>query len=83
MVWSFYSQTYVMGTDTGVQTTCSGTFVDSGNVSGEYSNDDSFEITFCPDTTGNYIQLNFATFIVEGTPFDFLTVYEGTGLLVL
>ncbi|PSG87363.1 hypothetical protein C7H52_10795, partial [Aurantibacter aestuarii] len=77
-----FAQTYTMGdvtTGSGVQTTCSGTFVDSGGAGGNYSAGESFEVTFCPSTPGNYIQFDFSSFNVEGEPFDFLTFYEGIG----
>ena len=57
-----FAQTYTMGdvtTGSGVQTTCSGTFVDSGGAGGNYSASESFEVTFCPSTPGNYIQFDF------------------------
>ena len=43
----------------GTVTTCSDVFVDSGGLGGNYSSNENYEITICPDTAGNYIQLDF------------------------
>ena len=61
-----FSQTYVMGTDTGTITTCSGTFVDSGGASGTYSSNEDATITFCPTTAGDLIQIDFSSFNTQG-----------------
>ncbi len=61
-----FSQTYVMGTDTGTITTCSGTFVDSGGASGTYSSNEDTTITFCPTTAGDLIQIDFSSFNTQG-----------------
>ncbi|GAA0718947.1 hypothetical protein GCM10009430_17680 [Aquimarina litoralis] len=64
-------------TDTVTDNTCSGIFVDSGSVTGQYSNNETITYTLCPDTPGSSIVLNFTSFDVEDG-FDFLQVYEGT-----
>ena len=74
---SIQSQTYLMN-NTSVST-CSGTFYDSGGQLGTYLASETYVKTFCPSTPGNYIQLNFSMFDVEGEPFDYMTIYEGTG----
>jgi gliding motility-associated-like protein len=74
---SIQSQTYLMN-NTAVST-CSGTFYDSGGQLGNYLASETYVKTFCPSTPGNYIQLNFSMFDVEGEPFDYMTIYEGTG----
>ncbi|RZJ30268.1 MAG: hypothetical protein EOO48_05400, partial [Flavobacterium sp.] len=69
------AQTYTM--QDGSFTTCSGTFYDSGGAAGAYSSNETHQITFCPGTAGNYIQLNFSVFDVEASPFDTMTIYQG------
>jgi gliding motility-associated-like protein len=76
-VTTLQSQTYTM--QNGSFTTCSGTFYDSGGAASAYATDESFQITFCPATPGNYVALNFTSFDVEGAPFDIMSVYEGSG----
>jgi gliding motility-associated-like protein len=66
--------------DQGTVSTCSGIFVDSGGTSGEYQNNENYTITICPETqdVGDYIQLAFTSFNIEGEPWDFMTIHEGT-----
>ncbi|PHS04431.1 MAG: hypothetical protein COA88_13530, partial [Kordia sp.] len=73
-----------MGTDTGIQTTCSGTFVDSGGPgsggSSSYGNSENSTITFCPSTPGDMIQVYFTQFESEvdgSTAYDFLEYWNG------
>ncbi len=61
----------------GTVTTCSDVFVDSGGLGGNYSSNENYEITICPDTVGNYIQLDFTTINVEGGFDDFLVIFNG------
>jgi len=61
----------------GTVSTCSDVFVDSGGLGGNYSSNENYEITICPDVAGNYIDLNFTTFNIEGGSFDFLVIYNG------
>jgi len=61
----------------GTVSTCSDVFVDSGGLGGNYSSNENSEITICPDVAGNYIDLNFTTFNIEGGSFDFLVIYNG------
>ena len=60
-------------------TRCSGTFYDSGGNAGNYSADESYTMTICPGTPGQYVQLAFTAWSVEGEPYDFMTIYNGTG----
>jgi gliding motility-associated-like protein len=62
----------------GTVTTCSDVFVDSGGLLGSYSSSENYEITICPDTAGNYIQLDFTTVNIEGGFDDFLVIYNGS-----
>lgn len=71
-----HSQTYNM--QNGTVNTCSGTFYDSGGNAGNYAASESFTMTFCPNTPGSYVQFDFTTWNVEGEPWDFMTIYNGT-----
>jgi len=66
--------------DQGTVGTCSGTFVDSGGTTGDYQNNENYTMTICPETqgVGDYIQLAFTAFNIEGEPWDFMTIHEGT-----
>jgi len=71
------AQVYPM--QNGTFSTCSGTFYDSGGAGGDYGTNEVYQMTFCPSTPGSYVQLNFSVFDIEGEPFDYMTIYEGTG----
>ncbi|GAA4108436.1 hypothetical protein GCM10022393_04530 [Aquimarina addita] len=62
----------------GTVNTCSGTFLDSGGLAGNYGNNESFTYTICPDTPGNSISVDFTTFNVE-TGFDGLEIFNDNG----
>ncbi|GAA4277255.1 hypothetical protein GCM10022259_19790 [Aquimarina mytili] len=65
----------------GTVTACEGTFYDSGGPSAQYSNNENFTYTICPDASGNEVIVNFTTFDVEApgfTLFDFLRIYDGS-----
>jgi len=64
----------------GTVSTCSDVFVDSGGLGGNYSSNENSQITICPDMAGNYIELDFTTFNIEGGAFDFLILYNGTNV---
>ncbi len=53
-------------------------FYDSGGPLGDYANDEYNTLRICPNTSGQYIQLNFISQDIE-TNFDFLTIYDGKG----
>ncbi|MCC5944901.1 MAG: T9SS type A sorting domain-containing protein [Bernardetiaceae bacterium] len=64
----------------GTVNTCSGNFFDSGGPSGNYSNNEDFTFTICPDVPGSLIEVDFTAFDVEtsGTcAFDRLIIYDG------
>lgn len=58
------------------QTTCSGTFYDSGGSGGGYSSSQNFTVTFCSSNGAN-LQLAFNSFNVE-LSYDFLYIYNGS-----
>ncbi|MDO1511840.1 Calx-beta domain-containing protein [Maribacter confluentis] len=62
-------------TDGQTATTCNDIFLDSGGI-GNYSDNEDIVYTICPDTAGNYIQLDFQQFDV--IPGDVLYVYDGS-----
>ncbi|MFC4720772.1 T9SS type B sorting domain-containing protein [Geojedonia litorea] len=53
---------------------CSGIFYDSGGANSDYANNESFEITICPDSPGQKLQLNFMTFNIAG---DVMQLFNG------
>jgi streptogramin lyase len=72
-----FSQTYnfdalLNGT---TQTTCSGTFYDSGGSGGSYQNDQDYTVTFCT-SNGTYPRLTFTNFVLE-SGYDYLEIYDG------
>ena len=69
-----YGQTYNMSNASVI--TCTGTFYDNGNT-GNYTNSQTFTETFTPGTVGNMLQFVFTSFSVEGSPFDYLRIYNG------
>lgn len=56
--------------------TCSGTFYDSGGESSNYSNNESFIYTICPEDSGQRTTLDFMSFITQ-LNIDFMTIYDG------
>ncbi|WP_232730369.1 choice-of-anchor L domain-containing protein [Lacinutrix sp. Bg11-31] len=76
---SLFAQDVLM--QNGTVNQCSGTLYDSGGASSNYSSDENFVLTICPDTIDQFIQLDFTLFntqdIFNGAPGDELTVYDG------
>ncbi|MFB6258575.1 MAG: PKD domain-containing protein [Flavobacteriales bacterium] len=66
-------QTYLM--QDGSDTTCSGSFYDSGGGASTYGNNETFVYTLCPNNSGD-IEVEFPMFDVEGG-FDELCIYDG------
>jgi len=58
------------------QTICSAVFTDTGDLIGDYQNDEDQTITFTPDVAGNLISVTFNQLSLEDGH-DFLTVYNG------
>ncbi|WP_299889969.1 PKD domain-containing protein [uncultured Lacinutrix sp.] len=54
----------------------SGTFLDSGGSASNYSNNEDYVLTICPDQAGDKIQLTFTEFSTEAV-FDILSIYNG------
>src|SRR5262245_29723848 len=69
---SAFSQTYNMNNST--QTTCAGTFYDSGG-GGRYGSNENFTETFCTGVAGQCIQFVFSSFSMYTG--DTLFVYNG------
>ncbi len=63
----------------GSGTSCAGVIQDSGGPSGDYSDNENFTFTICPDAPGNVIYLTWFVFNLStaGTNDDNLTIYDG------
>ncbi|MEO1434338.1 MAG: hypothetical protein AAFV80_02295, partial [Bacteroidota bacterium] len=78
--WGF-GQTILMSN--GSSTTCSATFYDSGGPSGDYSSNETFVYTVCPDLPGECLWVDFTAFQTQlntspfGVTIDFLNVFDG------
>ena len=55
---------------------CGGNFVDSGGVSGNYSNNENITTTICPTNPGDLVTVTFTSFNLE-SGWDFLRIYDG------
>lgn len=60
----------------GDNTTCTGTFYDSGGSGSNYGNNELSVWTICPDPPGSYVSVTF-TFMDTEQPFDQLTIIDG------
>lgn len=58
-------------------TACSGYLYDNGGQSGNYSSYCSGTMTINPAITGNYVSLNFTSFVLESCC-DYMYIYDGT-----
>ncbi|MEJ6791581.1 MAG: PKD domain-containing protein [Lacinutrix sp.] len=67
-----FSQDILMQDGTSNQ--CAGTFLDSGGPA-NYSSNEDFTYTICPENTGDILQLNFSSFSTQLT--DIMTIYDG------
>ncbi|WP_412987905.1 choice-of-anchor L domain-containing protein [Pontimicrobium sp. IMCC45349] len=60
----------------GTITQCGGVFYDSGGASGNYSSNENFVLTICPEDAGDLIQLDFFEFNTQLNA-DTLYIYDG------
>ncbi|MEM8584245.1 MAG: choice-of-anchor L domain-containing protein [Bacteroidota bacterium] len=60
-------------------TACSGFIYDSGGPEGNYSDNENFIYTICPDQPNQCIEFEMSFYNIEGTDFggDGLTIYDG------
>ncbi len=61
--------------DVSIATTCSGTFLDAGGASGDYSDNELYTRTFTAGTPGSALQFVFTSFETESA--DDLYIYDG------
>jgi subtilisin-like proprotein convertase family protein len=63
----------------GSGTGCSGVIQDSGGPAGDYSDNENYTFTICPDVPGNVIYLTWliADLSTAGTNDDNITIYDG------
>jgi hypothetical protein len=61
-------------------TTCNGNYFDSGNITGNYANNENSTFTITPSTPGAFAQVDFTSFALENN-FDFLKVFNGGSIL--
>lgn len=73
---SVNAQEFLMGV--GNFTTCSGNFLDSGGVTGNYANGEDAVITFCSPFATDKIQVSFNSFALASG--DILFVYDGNSI---
>lgn len=69
--------TYLMNNNTAVST-CTGLFYDSGGPAGNYANNQNFTKTFCSNTAGSCLRIEFISFAL-GTGDNFY-VYDGNSV---
>ena len=79
IIWIFlllpflgYSQD-VLISDEGTVVACSGNFYDSGGSGGNYTSNENYTITICPENSGQMVQLDFTWFSTQ-TNADILTI---------
>lgn len=75
------------GTNGTTVNTCLGGLYDSGGTAAaaDYSNNENYVVTICPDTPGDFITLMWTTFALDctdnvpgpGTDADHITIYDG------
>ncbi|MBU0487974.1 MAG: hypothetical protein KKD31_08505 [Bacteroidetes bacterium] len=57
--------------------TCAGDFYDSGDLGNPYDDDEDYQITFAPGSSGNLVQIAFSAFSTESCC-DKLYIYDGS-----
>ncbi|MDG1777781.1 MAG: choice-of-anchor L domain-containing protein, partial [Flavobacteriaceae bacterium] len=71
----FYAHAQDINMQNGAVNQCSGTLFDFGGA-GNYTNNENFTLTICPENTGDAVQLDFILFDTQGGA-DYLTIYDG------
>ena len=61
--------------ENGTVTACSGTFYDSGGDLNSYLGNENYIFTICPEFPGQFIELNFTSFVTQGGE-DLMTIYN-------
>lgn len=64
----------------GTVTTCEGNFYDAGGLTGAYTNDEDFIMTFYSSAAGAQLEFVFSQFDVEANTtcsYDYLNIYDG------
>jgi gliding motility-associated-like protein len=79
-----FAQSYNIATENGnTINTCSGNLYDSGGPLGDYSANEDYSVTICPDTPGDMISIEGLTFILQnpggGGCADYVQVFSGIG----
>ncbi|MCW3102009.1 MAG: hypothetical protein JWO09_449 [Bacteroidetes bacterium] len=74
-IYSFTTSAGCYTQQTGTFSACGGNYYDS-NPTGNYANNENSTITFCPSVAGQFVQVNFSSFVTE-SGLDILTVYNG------
>lgn len=59
----------------GTVNTCNARISDTGGPCGQYSNNENYVVTYCPDAPGQFIQLSFQSFDTEAG-WDQLFIYD-------
>ena len=65
-----FSHTYYLNngfTDGQTITTCSGTFIDAGGASANYTNNELYTVTFQPTSATQRISIYFGSFAIDNT----------------
>ncbi|MGS2727856.1 T9SS type A sorting domain-containing protein [Psychroserpens sp. BH13MA-6] len=74
VAFSINAQEYLM--QNGSIVSCSGTFYDTGGDLLNYSNNENFVFTICPENPGERISLDFQSFDLQANG-DFMNIYDG------
>ncbi|WP_370003948.1 PKD domain-containing protein [Winogradskyella sp.] len=79
-LFSLVFSSILLAQDVNMQTAtvnqCGGTFYDSGGEFGNYSDNENFVLTICPENAGQKIQLNFTSFSTQLNQ-DILSIFNG------
>lgn len=82
VVDTFAQQTILMNSSNNGRTInlsgCSAMLYDSGGANGSYSSNEEYSVTICLPNEGYRMELN-VFMNTEGTSYDYMTIYEGSG----